>query len=1146
MEAKTPRIHLFLTAKKTFLMTTLLLVFILFFAGFPSPLLPFHMEEAKAEVTSHITRLVYPTLGFPQIVPRGGTFTLEFDFRMDDPTKSLPASIGDWKATLRACNDFTPFTADLPVLGVTYGTSDRWPQGSGRRVYEVYKVTVEVPCSVPSDLYDLHVSVRADQQTITDFQPHAVSVVEELKDSYSFIQITDVHVFDIEYPTSSSHDREIRNAVYLKKAIDQINLIHPDFVVITGDTVYGQRYMPEDWPPPPPPERSGDTEYEYEYNWAYEEFLRLEVPTFMIIGNHDGYYDTVDDGYNWWVRNYGPLFYSFDYGDSHFTMINTMDWAQADRTLYKQWWYSIVPVLEPGKWQGQALSGGDKFDDSSAPPPANYGNQLGWIRDDLAAHQNARLRFMCSHHDPATIEAWKDENLFIYETGGRGEGRRALLQLAADYRVHMYLSGHEHHDRVVTMDWSEGGGATIYANTTCLQPISGESEDYPGYRLVEIQNNAIVSYNYLLPKWSYPYYDGVNVGGTTNLDNLYDPAISCVFSNGEDWGKKETTVQCMVSNNLQKAFTSAYVEFHMPVPGENSYYRVSGADSWYMSQPPENASWVNYYVRFQALPSTTARITLEPAADTTPPSGWVRIEEGAERTSSLEVSLTLGADDPESGVRDMMISNYPDFRDGVWEPFRTKREWKLLEGPDGPRRVFVKFRDFTVPGHESEMVSDSIMYVAGEGEEKIYKWYFAEGYTGEGFQEYICLGNTGDADLEVEIDYHFSQGPSLVKTYLLPAKSRSTVNVNEEVGGGKEVSAVVSSSSPAVVCERPMYFLYGGRWGGGHDVLGASAPSRTWYFAEGYTGPGFEEWICVLNPGDSPCNLTFRFQTQEKGEIVRTTDPLPPHTRGSYLINDLLGPNYQCSLKLESDQPVVAERPMYFRYSGLSYRDWRGGHCLMGETMLYSSYYLAEGTTRRGFEEWLTLQNPNSHPITINAVYQLGKGQGDNVTKAYRVEGGRRFTVFVPYEVGTEKDVSVFLSSTDLFFAERPMYFSYKDKWEGGDVTSGAPFPSREWYFAEGHTGSQFEEWLVIQNPHGERVQVDITYIPGKGDPVVVRHEIDPASRYTIWVNENCPYKGDLSISLRANLPVMAERPIYFQFRPGMNGGHVEKGFAGF
>jgi len=71
--------------------------------------------------------------------------------------------------------------------------------------------------------------------------------------------------------------------------------------------------------------------------------------------------------------------------------------------------------------------------------------------------------------------------------------------------------------------------------------------------------------------------------------------------------------------------------------------------------------------------------------------------------------------------------------------------------------------------------------------------------------------------------------------------------------------------------------------------MGATSLSNTWFFVEGFTGPGFEEWICILNPWDDFDDLTFRFQTQEAGWIVNDQWVLGPHSRGSCLVNQFLG-----------------------------------------------------------------------------------------------------------------------------------------------------------------------------------------------------------------------------------------------------------------
>jgi hypothetical protein len=429
-----------------------------------------------------------------------------------------------------------------------------------------------------------------------------------------------------------------------------------------------------------------------------------------------------------------------------------------------------------------------------------------------------------------------------------------------------------------------------------------------------------------------------------------------------------------------------------------------------------------------------------------------------------------------------------------------------------------------------------------------YRFYFAEGYTGEGFKEYLCLGNPGDEPLEVTVTFMFSGEPSMDRTYSIGPYSRFTANVNAEVGEGKAVSIMCDAGAP-FIAERPMYFSYQGKWAGGHDVVGAARTSDVWYFAEGYTGEGFDEWICVLNPGDEGADLTFRFQTQEEGEKVVTGLSVPAHSRGSFKANDLLGGKpYQTSLKLESTQPVVAERPMYFSYFGTGGWGWTGGHCVMGAPELAKEYFFAEGTTRGGFEEWLTLQNPGTSPITVNATYLLASG--DPVPKSYTIDPAKRSTIYVPREVGLDQDVSVYLFSDSPFLAERPMYFSYPGLgnwgWTGGHCVIGATRQATEWFFAEGYTGQGFEEWLCIQNPGATAATVTITYYPEGGGAPIVKPQppIPPNSRFTVLVNADAGAGLAISAKVSSDQPVIVERPMYFNFQGKWTGGHDVVGYT--
>ena len=105
-------------------------------------------------------------------------------------------------------------------------------------------------------------------------------------------------------------------------------------------------------------------------------------------------------------------------------------------------------------------------------------------------------------------------------------------------------------------------------------------------------------------------------------------------------------------------------------------------------------------------------------------------------------------------------------------------------------------------------------------------------------------------------------------------------------------------------------------WTGGHDVVGATSPADTWYFAEGYTGPGFDEWICVLNPGQRGRRPDLLLPDPGGGRDgarpgYSVPAALPRHLQGQRRARR---PTTRPRSSSESDQPVVAERPMYFDY----------------------------------------------------------------------------------------------------------------------------------------------------------------------------------------------------------------------------------------
>jgi len=315
---------------------------------------------------------------------------------------------------------------------------------------DTWKISANVPLSTHEELYNLSIIVVIDGKNYKNSCPRSVSVFNEFSDTFTFAHITDLHIGDPRgFLESISQTIGYKS---IKRCIDEINLLHPDFVIISGDLVYGQLYP---------------FEYSIEYKICYDMIQKFDVPTFLCPGNHDGYYKFREDGLSFWKNYFGPLNYSFDYGNYHFLSINSFDMPAFFRLTI-----SFIPM----NWGGSISQ-----------------KQLSWIQQDLNESEND-LTFMFMHHNPLW-ETTKDSLI-----GKTYENRQELLFLIDSHDIDMVLAGHVHYDSVNIVN------DTIFITTTTPESKIENEDGYWGYRLVEIENGKIVSYNYKEPKYSIPSY----------------------------------------------------------------------------------------------------------------------------------------------------------------------------------------------------------------------------------------------------------------------------------------------------------------------------------------------------------------------------------------------------------------------------------------------------------------------------------------------------------------------------------------------------------------------------------------------------------------------------------------------------------------
>ena len=695
-----------------------------------------------------IKNVIYPTFGYPSITRCGDNMAIEFDPRDQDWSKPLP-ELDEFRVTATTTNSQYPLVETLKVNYYYIAYSQKWPEYSRQANPKalIYILNVTVPEDVPVHLFDLTVVARNNGATVlTDSQPHALQTVIDFKTDYQFAQLTDIHVWGPEaaYPGACTIERNYRHAnysetdgygaAYYHKTIQQLNVEKPDFILYTGDYDFSQKWLYQEnygsfSQYASTPWNGKYFEPWFEMDWFYQETLKLDVPVFMVLGNHDGYarYDFFnincqEDYANSWRDLFGPQYFSFDYGsDYHFSAVDSMDWTSIDRNLH---WAIPNVILSPENWQGQVQGGGDPFlaGWSQAREDAinenTFTGQLMWLRDDLAAHSAAKIRTVVMHHDP-----WKQAGTGVMfdNPGGQGDGRLAVIKLLRENNVALVLSGHDHSDEYGSIAWEHGGGTVNFVNTTSVMlqdAASVFSQDftsmpvYPGYRLVHVNDTSVVNYNYVTPYWSWPVYQNTNVGGNTNFNNLSTPSVVTT----------RTTVapddlQCQVANHLVGSEVSpgnyagdlngAGAEFPMPYLSGGYYYQVTGGTFGDIFDNSETSPDHRIYEVNANVPhSSTATLEVKKSGspDTTPPT-CSDFHIDMTDPHVREVTVHNDATDLESGVLDMKLWNDGESESSAeWQRWQTDTSWTLRNGA-GTRTVYVKFRDAAMPGNESVIYS---------------------------------------------------------------------------------------------------------------------------------------------------------------------------------------------------------------------------------------------------------------------------------------------------------------------------------------------------------------------------------------------------------------------------------------------------------
>ena len=205
--------------------------------------------------------------------------------------------------------------------------------------------------------------------------------------SFHFAVIGDTHTHRTDDPAEQSETAQ--------RIVEELNLLGPDFVLHAGDLIRGYT--------------DDESRLRAEHEGAKGLFERLEMPFYPCIGNHDVREEVSE---RVWRDFWGGRWYSFDHGDCHFVMLDA----------------EIAKDVE-----------------------SVAGEQLEWLRQDLADHASGRRLFVTLHRPwwydyPLHVSEWK-------RPGGRNDWNDIVDPVLREHDLQAVFCGHRH---VFEMDHRSG------------------------------------------------------------------------------------------------------------------------------------------------------------------------------------------------------------------------------------------------------------------------------------------------------------------------------------------------------------------------------------------------------------------------------------------------------------------------------------------------------------------------------------------------------------------------------------------------------------------------------------------------------------------------------------------------------------------
>jgi hypothetical protein len=428
------------------------------------------------------------------------------------------------------------------------------------------------------------------------------------------------------------------------------------------------------------------------------------------------------------------------------------------------------------------------------------------------------------------------------------------------------------------------------------------------------------------------------------------------------------------------------------------------------------------------------------------------------------------------------------------------------------------------PSTEVNGIASDVLPAAPSGS---VQTYYAEG--AEGFFDYrVAVLNTASTETWLNVSFLREGAPPVGRSYSVGGGRRMTISARDVPElNGTSFAAVVSGPS-SVVSERTMRWRLNGA-DGATGAKALSAPSTTWYLAEGNAGY-FDTYVLLANPAATPTVATVDFLL-DGGGVVRRQYTLAGNARYTVWTNqipELVTRSFATTVT--APLPILVERAMYFHGPHGAFEE---GHASSAVPSGARNWFLAEGSTGDWFDTFVLISNPNAS--AVNATIRYLTPTGVARTEVRTLPPTSRTTIPVDQLPGLgATDVSCSITATGNIIVERSMYWpGVPGPWYGAHNSVGITTLRTRWGLAEGEVGGVdgASTYVLLANPGSVAATATLTFYRADADPIVVTRNVPAGSRQTVSASSIGLGSEQFGVVVDSTQPIAVERSLYWNYQ---------------